>query len=150
MTISARRALSGIVVVLAAIQFVPVNRSNPPVETEVPAPDPLRAVLRRACYNCHSGDTVWPWYSRVAPSSWLVAYDVRKGRDELNFTAWNRVRPEERAKKIAKVGKEVAEGDMPPWYYRLVHREARLSHDDAANLRAWAAGFAPEAGGNAR
>ncbi len=147
---SARRALSGIVVLLVAIQFVPVNRSNPPAETEVAAPDPVLVVLRRACYNCHSGETVWPWYSRVAPASWLVAHDVREGRAALDLTAWNRVRADERAKKIAKMAKEVAGGDMPPWYYRLVHREARLSPDDTAKLRAWAAAFPPGGGDGAR
>ncbi len=147
---SVRRATAGIVAALIAIQFVPVPRSNPPVETEIAAPEPVRAVLRRACYNCHSGETAWPWYSRAAPASWLVAYDVWEGRAELNFTAWNRVRADQRAKKIGKIWTEVAEGDMPPWSYRLLHREARLSPDDRAKLREWSAGLPPGAGGNER
>jgi len=111
---SVRRVLPGIVLALIAIQLVPVPRSNPPAETEVAAPDPVRAVLRRACYDCHSGETVWPLYSRVAPASWLVAYDV------------------------------------PPWYYRLLHREARLSPDDRAKLREWTSAYRPGAPGSAR
>jgi hypothetical protein len=58
-------------VLLVAIQLVPVDRTNPPVEEEAPASPEVRAVLRRACYDCHSNETVWPWYSRVAPMSWL-------------------------------------------------------------------------------
>jgi hypothetical protein len=64
-----RWILLGILVVLVAIQFVPVGRLNPPVEAEVPAPAHVRALLRRACYDCHSNETIWPWYSQVAPFS---------------------------------------------------------------------------------
>lgn len=147
---SVRRVLPGIVLALIAIQFVPVPRSNPPAETEIAAPDPVRAVLRRACYDCHSGETVWPLYSRVAPVSWLVAYDVQEGRAELNFTAWNRTRADERSKKFAKIWKEVAEGDMPPWYYRIAHRDAGLSAEDRTRLRAWTAGVRPGKEGTLR
>ncbi len=146
---SVRRVLSGIVVVLIAIQFVPVPRSNPPVESEVTAPGPVRAILRRACYNCHSRETAWPWYSRVAPASWLLAYDVWEGRSDLDFSAWNRLGADRRAKMINRLWKEVAEGDMPPWYYLLVHREARLSPGDRATLREWTAGVLPGARGQA-
>ncbi len=140
MTRPVRQVLRGIVLALIAIQFVPVPRSNPPVETEFAATAPVRAVLRRACYDCHSHETAWPWYSRVAPASWMVAYDVAEGRANLDFSAWNRIRPDEQVKKIGKMWKEVAEGDMPPWYYLLAHREARLSAGDRATLRAWTAG----------
>ena len=133
-----RRVLLGVVLVLAAIQFVPVNRSNPPVETEIPAPADVRAVLRRACYDCHSNETAWPWYSRVAPVSWLVARDVREGRRELNFSAWNRYEPKARSKKLKEIREEVADGEMPPWFYVINHRDALLSAGDEALLNAWA------------
>ncbi len=147
---SVRRVLSGAALVLIAIQFVPIPRSNPPVESEISAPAPVRVILRRACYNCHSHETVWPWYSRVAPSSWMVAHDVWEGRSELDFSAWNRIRPDEQAKKIRKIWKEVSAGDMPPWYYLPFHAQARLSADDRATLREWTDGFGPGAGGTAR
>ncbi len=145
-----RRALPGIVAVLVAIQFVPVLPSNPPVEAEVPAPAAVRDILRRACYNCHSHETAWPWYARVAPASWLLAYDVREGRAELNFSAWNRVAAGQDAKKMAKIRKDVEDGDMPPWYYLLAHREARLYAQDRATLRQWTAAMTSGAGGDAR
>ncbi len=147
---SVHRVLSGAALVMIAIQFVPVPRSNPPVESEVPAPAPVRAILRRACYNCHSRETVWPWYSRVAPSSWMVAYDVWEGRSDLDFSAWNRIRPDEQAKKIRNIWKEVSEGDMPPWYYLPLHRQAHLSADDRATLREWTAGVPPGTGEKTR
>ena len=111
-----RWLLLGILLILIAIQFVPVDRVNPPVETEVPAPAPVRVILRRACYDCHSNETVWPWYSQVAPFSWLLAHDVREGRAELNFSTWNQYSTQRQVKKLQESWKEVNEGDMPPWY----------------------------------
>lgn len=133
-----RWVLLGIVVVLLAIQFVPVDRSNPPVEAEVPAPANVHAILRRACYDCHSHETAWPWYSKVAPFSWLVASDVHEGREELNFSTWNRYTAKQQMKKLRESWEEVAEGEMPPWFYLPVHRDAVLSAEDRKLLRSWA------------
>lgn len=137
-----RRVVKWVVVVLiialGAMQLVPVDRTNPPAETEVPATAQVRSVLRRACYDCHSNETVWPSYSRIAPAAWLVAHDVHDGREELNFSTWNRYATEQQLKKLKKSGDEVAEGEMPPWMYLPLHPEARLSADDRALLRAWA------------
>lgn len=98
-----RKLVFIIVLLIAAIQFVPVSRSNPPVETEIAVPDNVKSVLKRACYDCHSNEVKWPWYSYVAPVSWLVAYDVKEGREELNFSTWNRYSPEKSNKKITKI-----------------------------------------------
>ena len=72
-----------------AIQLVPISRTNPPVETEIAAPANVQAILTRSCYDCHSNKTAWPWYSHVAPVSWLVASDVSGARKKMNFTPWN-------------------------------------------------------------
>ncbi len=85
----AKWAIAVLIIALVAIQLVPVDRTNPPVETEVPATVEVRSILRRACYDCHSNETVWPWYSRIAPISWLVARDVREGREKVNLSTWN-------------------------------------------------------------
>lgn len=126
------------VVALIAIQFVPVDRTNPPVEGEVPAPPEVRAILRRSCYDCHSNETVWPWYSRLAPVSWLLAKDVREGRGELNFSTWNRYSTQQQVHKLKESWEEVEEGEMPLWFYLPVHRDAELSDSDRATLRRWA------------
>ena len=128
----------GVLALLVAIQFVPVDRSNPPVEADVPAPANVRAILRHACYDCHSNETVWPWYTRVAPVSWLVARDVHEGRDELNFSTWNRLSTRRQVKHLQESWQEVAEGEMPPWFYVGVHPDAMLSIEDRAALRSWA------------
>lgn len=135
-----RWVLLGVVVVFAAIQFVPVDRSNPPVTAEVPASTEVRAILRRACYDCHSNETVWPWYSKIAPVSWLIARDVHKGRAELNYSTWDRYSTKEQIKKLKESWEEVAEGEMPLWFYLPIHRDAVLSSEDKSALRHWALG----------
>ena len=103
------------------------------------APPEVAAVLRRACYDCHSNETVWPWYSHVAPVSWLLARDVREGRGELNFSTWDAYDAKKKTKKLKETAEEVTEGEMPPWFYAAVHRHAALSPADAERLRAWTA-----------
>jgi hypothetical protein len=125
--------------VLVLIQFVPVSRSNPPVRGEIEGPPEAMAVLQRACYDCHSNRTAWPWYSRVAPVSWLVSHDVAEGREHLNFTEWDALRPSARRHVIEELWEEVEEGEMPLPAYRAMHPEARLSAADKETLRAWAA-----------
>lgn len=133
----AKWAVAVLIIALVAIQLVPVDRTNPPVETEIPATAEVRSILRRACYDCHSNETVWPWYSRIAPIAWLVAHDVHEGRRELNLSTWNRYTTKQQLKKLKESWDEVAEGEMPPWLYLPPHPDARLSADDRAALRAW-------------
>lgn len=133
-------ALSGLTVigVLVAIQFVPVTTANPPVESDIPTSLEIKVVLRRTCYDCHSHETVWPWYSQIAPISWIIARDVQEGRAEVNFSTWNRYSTQQQVKKLKESWKEVAEGNMPPWFYLPIHRDARLSPEDRVLLRQWA------------
>jgi len=131
-------------VAFIAIQFVPVNRTNPPVQGDLGASAEVVSVLRRACYDCHSNETVWPWYSRVAPVSWVIARDVHEGRAALNFSSWNRLSTKKQAEAIHESWKEVAEGEMPTWLYLALHPEARLSSADQSVLRAWSASAGPD------
>jgi hypothetical protein len=135
-------ALVGTAVAFLAAQLISPARANPPVETEVPASGEVKAVLRESCYDCHSNETRWPWYSRIAPVSWLVAQDVNEGREYVNYSAWNQLAPEKRAEMIQESWEHVEEGDMPPWTYRLFHPRASLSDSELATLRAWAQGSA--------
>ena len=133
-----------IVVVLAligvplGIQLIPVDRTNPPIESDIPTSPEVKVVLRRACYDCHSHETVWPWYSQIAPISWIIARDVQEGRAELNFSTWTRYSTQQQVKKLKESWEEIAEGEMPPWLYLAMHREVRLSEADRALLRQWA------------
>lgn len=109
----------------AAIQFVPYggNHVNPPAICE-PAWDSTatRSLAKHACFDCHSNETQWPAYARVAPVSWIVQHDVIEGRAVLNFSEWQR--PQEKSTDAAE---ELLEGAMPPGMYRLMHTHARLS-----------------------
>jgi hypothetical protein len=127
-----------IIVILVAIQFIPLDTTNLPVDSDIPTSPEVKAILRRACYDCHSNETTWPWYSRIAPISWLIARDVREGRAELNFSAWNQYDTQKRVKKLKESWEQIIEGEMPPWFYLPVHRDARLSADDRVVLRQWA------------
>lgn len=142
-----RYALAVIAGALVAIQLVPVQRTNPSVTGDVAAPGDVKAILRRACYDCHSHETAWPWYSRVAPISWLVAGDVNEARERLNFSVWESYPAAKRASKIADVGEEVGRGEMPLWYYLPMHPAARLSPADKAVLLKWAGSGNPGGGG---
>jgi hypothetical protein len=131
--------LGGLVLLALAIQLVPTAAAdNPPVEEEVVAPDEIMAVLRRACYDCHSHETAWPWYADVAPASWLVRKDVKEGRRHLNFSTWNRYDLEDRAENWEEVAEEVGEGEMPLKVYLPLHGEARLTDADRQMLVDWA------------
>lgn len=132
-----RAVALGVAAGLVAIQLVPVERTNPPVTGEIGPPPEVHALLRRACYDCHSHATVWPWYARVAPVSWLIAYDVREAREHLDFSAWTALPAAKRAKKLGQAAEEVGEGDMPLWYYLPLHPEARLTDDERRQLVAW-------------
>jgi hypothetical protein len=127
-----------LVMTFVFIQFVPIDRSNPPVTAEIPAPPEVKIILKRACYDCHSSETVWPWYSQIAPFSWLLARDVQGGRAELNFSTWDQYSTKEQVKKMKESWEEVQEGEMPPWYYLPVHRDAALAEADRQVLRTWA------------
>lgn len=123
--------------VLAALfllaQAVPYGRShsNPRV-TQEPAWDSprTRALAARACFDCHSNLTRWPWYSNIAPNSWLIQRDVDEGRSTLDFSRWDRSQDA----SIGDVVEAVDGGGMPPWYYRLLHPKSRLSKAEKAEL----------------
>jgi hypothetical protein len=128
----------GIAILLVGVQLVPVSLTNPPVEATVDSPPEVTAILRRACFDCHSNETVWPVQAYLAPFSWLVAHDVKEGREELNFSKWSDVEAKRAAKSVPK---EVEKGDMPPSLYVLAHPGAKLSSAERATLIAWARGL---------
>lgn len=135
----ARIAVLVLVAALLLAQAIRIEKSNPPGISDISADPAIESLLRRACYNCHSNETIWPWYSNVAPASWLVASDVNEGRRQLNFSDWGAYNQSVRAEKLKAIADEMQEGDMPPWYYSLMHREARLKSAEREQIRAWTA-----------
>ncbi|MBL8803313.1 MAG: heme-binding domain-containing protein [Planctomycetes bacterium] len=125
-----RRLLLATLVVLLAIQLVPYGRghTNPPTRNEPRWNSPrTRELAARTCFDCHSNETEWPWYTNVAPVSWLVQRDVDEGRAALNFSEGARGEAEEAAEVLA-------EGEMPPWFYLPLHAHARLSPAEKREL----------------
>jgi mono/diheme cytochrome c family protein len=116
----------------AAIQLIPYGRDhdNPPVVQE-PTWDSAttRRLAVNACFSCHSNETRWPWYSNVAPVSWLLQRDVDEGRVALNFSEWNREQEE-----ASEAAETVADGEMPPLRYTLAHPQARLTEAETRAL----------------
>ncbi len=135
---------AALAVVFALLQFSSPPRTNPPVvpghdlmATNAPSPQ-IAALLQSACYDCHSDETRWPWYSHIAPVSWLVADDVTRGRERLNFSDWPRALPERAAKRLERISEEVDDKEMPPAKYTLLHPEARLTAGQRQQLIHWA------------
>jgi hypothetical protein len=125
-----KKILIGLGVLLVTVQFVPFGRShtNPPTIAEPQWDSPLtRGTFFRSCGDCHSNRTVWPWYSSVAPASWLVQYDVEEGRSHLNVSEWGRKKND-----ADEAAEEVESGAMPYPPYLLLHPSARLSENEKA------------------
>jgi hypothetical protein len=123
----------GGILLFGLIQLVPYGRdhSNPPVNGKPSWDSPeTRALAVNACFDCHSNETKWPWYSNVAPASWLVQSDVDRGRETLNFSEWNR--PQE--VETEEMEEVIRGGSMPPWYYLVQHSNARLSGTEKDQL----------------
>ena len=127
-----------LLVAFVAIQFWPVARTNPPVTKPLQASPEVLAVLKRACFDCHSNETVWPWYAYVAPVSWLVAHDVDDGRHELNFSHWGDYSPNKQSSKAGESVEKAQSGEMPLENYLKLHPEAKLTPQDIQILERWA------------
>ena len=128
------------VAILLSIQLVQPERTNPrsdpraSFEAIANPPHQVASSLRRACGDCHSNDTRWPWYSRVSPVSWLIANDVREGRAHFNLSAWNRRESEQEAPETRELCTEVKTGNMPPRSYASVHPSSKLNPSELAAL----------------
>ena len=128
---------------VVAAQAVRPARTNPPLDPqkEITAHmqvDPaVMATLSRACNDCHSNRTEWPWYSNVAPVSWLVAHDVNDGREELNFSEWGASKEKEPGKLLGKICSEMTDGEMPMATYTLIHPQAKLTREEVQNVCRW-------------
>lgn len=122
---------------LVLLQLVPVDRTNPRVTKDLGAPPEIAALLRRGCYDCHSNEVRWPWYSYVAPVSFLVARDVAAGREHVNFSEWDALDPDQQQRKLRRSGKAIDEDSMPLSIYRPLHPEAKLTQAEKDVLVAW-------------
>ena len=113
----------GGLVLFGLIQLIPIDRSNPPVTKEPNWSSPeARALVKEHCFQCHSNETEWPWYSYVAPASWLIKFDVVEGRRTFNFSEWDRT-----PGNLSEMAENINRGSMPPMQYTLFHPNSKLT-----------------------
>ena len=131
-------------VVFLGIQVVRPNRDNPVIDSSTSlfanatVPPDVATLIRNACFDCHSDETRWPFYSNIAPVSWLVASDVEQGRKHMNFSEWGTYAAKKRALKLDRLQDQVTVGSMPLPKYLLMHPDARLSDADRKKIADWA------------
>lgn len=134
-------AAGGLVVVFVLLQLTNPAHINPPVKQDLIAsitpPPKIAGMLHAACYDCHSNETKWPWYSYIAPVSWLVVKDVNDGRDALNFSDWPSANPERAARRLSNMSEEIGYDEMPPKKYTSIHAEARFTESERKELIDW-------------
>jgi hypothetical protein len=152
-------AVIALVVFLVAIQFIQPRRTNPravasrALWNHVDVPREVQSPLMRACGDCHSNQTVWPWYSHVAPASWVVTDDVNEGRRHMNFDDWEAQESAKQANDhLIDICKEITTKGMPPFTYRIAHRESQLKTQEISAICSWSKSFvtAPGSASGAR
>lgn len=134
-----------IVLMLVGIQFISVEKTNPPVDEalEIKAPQEVMAQLKKGCYDCHSFETKWPYYASIAPASFFVASHVNDGRKALNFSLWSTMDEKIKLQRLERAVKTINNGMMALPSYVSAHEEAKLSKEEKAILTDW---FEKEAG----
>jgi hypothetical protein len=135
--------LLGLIVVFVLIQFVPnkipdnsTDLANDLIQTEE-VPLQVQVILKKACYDCHSNQTKFPWYTKVAPSSWLVAKDVREGREEMNLSEWSKLSKRKKIRALSNIAEEVEKRKMPMEIYTVIHRNAILTDEEIKTIIDW-------------
>lgn len=119
------------------IQYIEVERTNPPVKNDLDAPIEIKNILRTSCYDCHSNETKWPWYSKVAPVSWLIIDDVYEGRKHLNFSEWGSLFSGKKNELKRSMWEEIVKDKMPLGKYIYLHPAASLELTQKNILKKW-------------
>jgi hypothetical protein len=139
-----RKVLLALAVFLVGIQIVQPSRTNPPVSpsrtlpAHVKVPEEVYIALIRSCGDCHSDQTRWPWYSRVAPLSWVITDDVNEGRRNMNFEDWEALGDGKQANdRLIDICREIKQKGMPLFSYRLFHGRTGLSTREISSICAW-------------
>lgn len=138
-----KKILYGLIIILIIIQFFRIDKTNPIVNLAddfieiTNPPKEITTLLKSSCYDCHSNESTYPWYSNVAPISWWVKDHINEGREELNFSKWSTYDAKKKDHKLKEIIEEVEEGEMPLKPYPLTHPEARLSTEQKEELTTW-------------
>lgn len=139
-----KRIAIGLVVLFLAAQIYRPERSNPPVDESktifatLNVPADVKAILDRSCTDCHTNTTQWPWYSHIAPTSWLTARDVKNGRSNMNFSVWGTYKRTKQAGKLDDISEQLTNDKMPLKPYRMMHPGSVLSKAETDLVVRWA------------
>ncbi|MFK5856708.1 MAG: heme-binding domain-containing protein [Bacteroidota bacterium] len=143
-----KKVLYVIVILLVIIQFIPsglpdISKDNPNdlLVNNTDIPKDVQMILKTSCYDCHSNETYYPWYSYIAPISFLVSRDTKVGREKFNFSDWTTYKKSDMAEILDEISEEVSEGEMPMKIYTIIHRDASLSDDEKEIIVNWADEF---------
>lgn len=133
-----KRALLIFLIVFIAMQLIRPERAEVVVDKslEITAPENIMTMFKAACYDCHSNEIKWPWYSNIAPISWVVSDNVKGGVKALNFSEWENYSQEDKKKKLKAIFRTVY-GSMPVPSYLWFHEEAKLTKEQRLEIRAW-------------
>jgi hypothetical protein len=124
-----------IISIIILIQLVPVKRDNPSINGEVQLAAEAKSIIQRSCYDCHSNLTKWPWYTYVAPVSWMITHDTHQARSRVNFTEWNSYPVDKQQLKLAECWQEIEEGAMPLKQYLLMHPKNKITDQEKEILK---------------
>ena len=138
-----KKVLIIILVILVLIQFIPSGMpdnnlaAGQDIHDVIEVPENVSSIFKNACYDCHSQEVKYPWYSYIAPVSFLVARDIRVGREELDFSKWGELTKRKQIKVLNEISEEVEEGNMPMKIYPPLHPEAKLTQKDRDLIMGW-------------
>lgn len=138
-----KKILIALLVGFIIIQFFPIDKTNPPVNKGMDflvikkTPEDITALVRNSCYDCHSNESKYPWYSNIAPFSWLLKNHIDEGRHELNFSLFSTYEPKRQARKLQESIEMIEQDEMPLESYLLMHPEAKLSAENKKALMAY-------------
>lgn len=143
-----KKVLVALTIFLVAIQIFQPRRTNPSaapsrsLPTRVNVPEDVYSALIHSCGDCHSNQTHWPWYSHVAPLSWVIMDDVNEGRRHMNLEDWEALEDSKEAKdRLVGICKEIQQKGMPPFSYRFVHKDTRLNPQEITSICSWSQAF---------
>ncbi len=133
-----KKIIIGIVILLVVIQFFGPEKTNPPVKADLIADVSVKTILKTSCYDCHSNETVYPWYSNIVPVSYFLMNHINEGREHLNFSDWENLDSLKKEKLLEEIWEEVEENKMPLSSYLKLHSEAELDEAQKDVIKNWA------------
>ncbi len=138
-----KKIVIGCIALLVIIQFIRIDKTNPAVVIEndfivqTNPPEHIQTILKTSCYDCHSNESTYPWYTNVAPISWWVKQHINEAREELNFSEWGTFNAKRQKHKLEECFEMIEENEMPLPSYLIVHSEAKLTTEQKNELVAW-------------